>query len=61
MLFRSIIGTTFKNLLFIFCDLIRQPIANITKEDIKINVILARITIKLIKKIEDIIFSKLLI
>lgn len=55
------IGTTFKNLLFIFCDFIKHPIANKIKDNIKITIRLAKIAIKPIKKIEDTIFSKLFI
>lgn len=55
------IGTTFKNLLFIFCDFIKQPIANIISDNIKIDVRLIKIAINPTRKTEDTIFSKLFI
>lgn len=54
-------GTVIKNFDFIFCDFIKHPIASIIKEKISKDTSKITIPLKLTKKMEDTIFSKLLI
>lgn len=53
------LGITIKNFDFIFCDFIKHPIASIIKDIISIIASIIIITLKLTKKMEDTMFSKL--
>ena len=55
------LGTAIKNLDFIFCDFIKHPIARNIKDNISKTTRTIDITLKLIKKMIDITFSKLFI
>ena len=54
-------GATIKNFDFIFCDFIKHPKASNNKDNISHVTSTTAITLKLTKKMEDTIFSKLLI
>ena len=55
------LGTTTKNFDFIFCDFIKQPIISSTSDNISNTTHIINITLKLIKKMNTIVFSKLFI
>ena len=61
MFINNRLGTTTKNFDFIFCDFIKHPIASKIKDIINKIVSVMIIVLKLTKKMEDTILSKLFI
>lgn len=55
------LGTTFKNLLFIFCDFIKHPIISIISDNTSKATRKIKTILKVVYKVKDIIFSKSLI
>ena len=61
MLNNSNVGTAIKNFDLIFCDFIKHPIASIINDNISKITSMINIILKLTKKMEDTIFSILVI